>query len=106
MTGVFRQPLGIPDEILPDAWRNTLDDEYEKNCSSEDPSCKAKEKNENSYNPCTTNYEDNYYYSYYDYYENYDIDTDDFGDDDTGDYDYYEDEVRTFVSSRRKIRGM
>ena len=30
MIGAFRQPLGIPDDILPDAWRRTIDDEIEE----------------------------------------------------------------------------
>ena len=26
MVGAFRQSLGIPDDMLPDAWRRTIDD--------------------------------------------------------------------------------
>ena len=47
MTDSFRQPLGIPDDILPDAWRNV------KRCSAEDPTCQKEEKPDKSYDPCT-----------------------------------------------------
>lgn len=54
LIGTFRQPLGIPDGILPDAWRNVIDDEDEKHCSAEEPTCKAKEKFERLRDPCGT----------------------------------------------------
>ena len=39
MIGVIRQPIGIPDDILPDAWRNNNDNsttDKGQTCTSED----------------------------------------------------------------------
>jgi hypothetical protein len=38
MIGVFRQPIGIPDNILPDAWRNNNNSTIDKGqtCTLED----------------------------------------------------------------------
>ena len=38
MIGVIRQPIGIPDDILPDAWRNNNNSTTDKGqtCTSED----------------------------------------------------------------------
>jgi hypothetical protein len=58
LIGTFRQPIGIPDDILPDAWRNVIDDEDEKHCSAEEPTCKPKEKFERLRDPCGISHDD------------------------------------------------
>lgn len=58
LIGTFRQPIGIPDDILPDAWRNVIDDEDEKHCSAEEPTCKAKEKFERLRDHCSISHDD------------------------------------------------
>ena len=93
MMGNFRQPLGISDEILPDAWRNV------KHCSAEDLTCKMEENVEMLNDPCTlSEYE---YNGYEDFYSD-------------GEYDGYgyaevygdDNEVRTIFSRRSRIRGI
>ena len=52
LTGAFRQPLGIPNNILPDIWRNIKKEGDEKSCFVEDPSCIAKEHLRKFSDPC------------------------------------------------------
>ena len=98
MTGVFRQPLGIPDEILPDAWRNAIDGE---NCSSNDPTCKAKEKTETTEDPCNISFEGDSYIDYYDYEGG-----DAYGDGYVYDYDGFSYVGREYAGKRSKVRGV
>jgi hypothetical protein len=45
LIGTFRQPIGIPDEIFPDAWKKVDDEnENEDSCFAGDLICKAKVK--------------------------------------------------------------
>ena len=56
MVGNFRQPIGIPDDILPDAWRNI-------NHCPEDLYCETQQELGISDDPCSEYYDDYEVYS-------------------------------------------
>jgi hypothetical protein len=68
MIGSFRQPIGIPDDILPDAWRNVNDNDVvdeQQACtvdSEDDQKCQLGDNEEDD--PCAQYYDnsnpDNY----------------------------------------------
>jgi hypothetical protein len=65
MIGSFRQPIGIPDDILPDAWRNVANtndnDEQTCNAENDDQNCQLMDDDNNNdeEDPCTP-YNNNY----------------------------------------------
>ncbi len=85
MVDAFRQPIGIPDDILPDAWRNV------KHCP-EDPSCETEQELGISDDPCS---------EYHDDYEVY-----------SDDEEWHHEKIDAFAETtrqrlyRNKIRGM
>jgi DNA-directed RNA polymerase delta subunit len=113
MIGSFRQPIGIPDDILPDSWRNiatsSTNDNDEQTCNAEendDQNCQLMENDNNDEDPCApynnynnTNNSDN----------NYDTHDDDDDDDDLPTSTSSDDEFRfsysSLTSAMRSTRG-
>merc|ERR1712032_856471 len=53
MIGAFRQPIGIPDDIMPDAWKNkVIDGQSRQTCNFEDETCESKDEDLKQDDPC------------------------------------------------------
>ena len=111
MIGSFRQPIGIPDDILPDSWRNVHSNTYdndEQTCNAEDDdkNCQLMDNDNNDdEDPCASY--NNYYNNNNNSDNNYNTHDDD--DDDLPTSTSSDDEFRfsysSSTSAMRSTRG-